>query len=173
MPHSMRDSSLAYDRNFSLIGASSSVDLRTMDAATVCAMWARRLLDSSDLTPRERQNLRDICRQHRMASTNRSTFATLLELSPRAADPAAALYGLSLGRVGILGRASYRLPCPDRAHVEEEQANLAGNLAQLEHKQRRSRTTLEQLVVAMNRQQIASEALADSEVGAMRSSSLR
>jgi hypothetical protein len=145
-----------------------AASIRSLDAATVCSLWARRLLETGDLSPREKQNLRDICRQHRQAATNRSSFATLLDLSHRAADVSDAVYGLTLTRVGILGRSDYRLPCPEHAHVAEEATNHAGNLAQLEHKQRRSRSTLEALVVAMQRQQVASETLADAEVGAFR-----
>lgn len=145
-------------------------NLRDLDAATVCSLWARRLLETAHLSPREKQTLRDICRQHRQAATNRSSFATLLELSPRASDVSDAVYGLTLTRVGILGRSEYRLPCPEHAHVAEEATNHAGNLAQLEHKQRRSRSTLEQLVYVMGKQATASERLADAEVGAFRGS---
>src|SRR4051812_36318116 len=127
-------------------------DLRELDAATVCSLWARRLLETGDLSPREKQNLRDICRQHRQAATNRSSFATLLDLSPRAGSPADALFGLTLTRVSVLGRSEYRLPCRIEARTEEQTINGVGDLAQLEHEERRSRTTLEGVVHAMTAQ---------------------
>lgn len=153
--------------DFLSFGGGSVRSRDPLDAWAIICAGATRLIDRADLPSRTRQRLHNLRQEARHGAANRSAFGVLMEASPFA-SAGDALFWLELARAEIIGRSQYVLPSTSLAHESESHANHIADVAQITHRERRTRGTLEQLVDAMQVQAIASRVLADSEAKEMR-----
>ena len=139
----------------------------SLRAGEILARWAARLLEVGDYSRLQRTQLHEFSRSSRQDAVDRSAFGIILELAPLASlNPAT--FGVELIRSEIIGRGTYRLPCPDDAHDWEEESNRSANVAQRRHRERRTRSTLLDLVDTMRVQELSSQIVSAAEAADFR-----
>lgn len=154
-------------------GIGGSVRVRPpMEPDELLVAGAARLLDRGDLPASVKRDLYTLKYQSRRVAANKSGFAVLVRAMSYVSNPAVALWFPRLIESEAYGRCSFPALTPDIAHESESHANHTTDLAQIRHRERRSPSTLDELLGALLVQECASRMLAASEASEMRVKSI-
>lgn len=163
VPSFSSDPQIAHD----LDGVRGNVRV-AMQPDELLVQTAARLLDRCSLPLRVRQDLHSLRRQTRRVAANRSGFALVVNAMQYAANPSDALYFPRLVEAEAYGRCQFPTIAADRAHELESEANHLFDVAQLRHRDRRSSSTLDELLTTSLLQEVMTKAVAISESSEMR-----